>query len=230
MKSRLFSILAVASVLACGGLVVSCGDKTDDLVVSEDNFTDLPESRDLPFSYEDGNKEISFKAPGAWHIELQPGVDWVYFSPSSGRQGRNTVVVKVGKNMGAEGRTAGFSLVCGSLKEDFTVRQPEFGGTLPGWGEAETSIIDKATIPDFDKFFANSEHGAKILYKNAQFSFARYKSSEHFFVFWTPEFGDNPNAPSVPANMRVDIDDLLAKAEKFYDKSCISVLRKPMAW
>ena len=78
-------------------------------------------------------------------------------------------------------------------------------------------MISPSDIPDYDKFFVNSEWGPTILSKSAKFSFARYKSSEHFFVFWAPEFGDDPNASTVPANMRVDIDDLLAKAEKFFD-------------
>lgn len=42
------------------------------------------------------------------------------------------------------------------------------------------------------------------------------KQSEHFFVFWEPGFGDNPNAESVPEALRVDVDDLLQKAEQFY--------------
>jgi hypothetical protein len=52
---------------------------------------------------------------------------------------------------------------------------------------------------------------------DAKWSFKHSKESEHFVVFWDSRFGDNPNASSVPANMRVDIDDLLKKAEKFYE-------------
>ena len=53
--------------------------------------------------------------------------------------------------------------------------------------------------------------------ENAKFSFTRYKQSEHFFVFWEAGFGPDPNAISVPQNLRVDIDDLLEKAEIFYE-------------
>lgn len=52
---------------------------------------------------------------------------------------------------------------------------------------------------------------------NAKWSFKHSKESDHFVVFWDSRFGDNPNASSVPSNMRVDIDDLLKKAEKFYE-------------
>lgn len=52
---------------------------------------------------------------------------------------------------------------------------------------------------------------------SAKWSFKHSKESEHFVVFWDKSFGDDPNASSVPSNMRVDIDDLLRKAEKFYE-------------
>lgn len=52
---------------------------------------------------------------------------------------------------------------------------------------------------------------------SAKWSFKHSKESEHFVVFWDKSFGDDPNASSVPSNMRVDIDDLLKKAEKFYE-------------
>lgn len=67
-----------------------------------------------------------------------------------------------------------------------------------------------------------------VLYKPNEFSsmdftkesskwcFARSKESEHFVVFWEAGFGSNPNASTVPSNLRVDIDDLLKKAERFY--------------
>ena len=51
---------------------------------------------------------------------------------------------------------------------------------------------------------------------SSQWSFKHSKESEHFVVFWDSAFGDDPNASTVPSGMRVDIDDLLLKAEKFY--------------
>lgn len=55
-----------------------------------------------------------------------------------------------------------------------------------------------------------------MLRSDARWSWWRMKQSEHFFVFWEPGFGDDPNAESVPEALRVDIDDLLQKAEQFY--------------
>lgn len=50
-----------------------------------------------------------------------------------------------------------------------------------------------------------------------RWNFARSKESEHFVVFWDRPFGDNPNAATVPSSYRVDIDNLLKKAEQFYE-------------
>lgn len=52
--------------------------------------------------------------------------------------------------------------------------------------------------------------------RDAKWSFYRHKQSEHFIVFWEVGFGKDPNAKSVSESMRVDVDDLLAKAEQFY--------------
>lgn len=52
--------------------------------------------------------------------------------------------------------------------------------------------------------------------ESSKWCFKRSRESEHFIVFWEAGFGDNPGSTSVPSGMRVDIDDLLKKAEQFY--------------
>ena len=48
-------------------------------------------------------------------------------------------------------------------------------------------------------------------------SFARCRQSEHFIVFWGKGYGTNdPNSDTIPSEYRVNIDDLLAKAEQFF--------------
>lgn len=61
-------------------------------------------------------------------------------------------------------------------------------------------------------------------YKNMNFNdtsstwcYPRSRQSEHFIVFWAKPFGDkDPNGSAIPSDYRIDIDDLLAKAESFY--------------
>lgn len=58
---------------------------------------------------------------------------------------------------------------------------------------------------------------------DSRWNFKRSKESEHWVVFWDKEFGDDPaNAPSATdkdgnvIDMRVDINDMLLKAEQYY--------------
>ena len=46
-----------------------------------------------------------------------------------------------------------------------------------------------------------------------KWSWNRYKQSEHFYFFWEVALGSDPNSSLVPSDLRLDIDDLLAKVE-----------------
>jgi hypothetical protein len=80
------------------------------------------------------------------------------------------------------------------------------------------TILNPADIQDYDKLYKPKEfNNIDMLRSNSKWSFVRSKQSTHFIVFWEEGFGSNPNASSVPEALRVDIDDLLEKAEEFYD-------------
>ncbi|MDR3188445.1 MAG: DUF4859 domain-containing protein [Prevotellaceae bacterium] len=80
-----------------------------------------------------------------------------------------------------------------------------------------------------DTTFIPSEEDTSRIYKPREFAamdwyrsssrwcYARSRQSEHFIVFWETGFGSDPNASTAPQALRVDVDDLLAKAEAFYD-------------
>jgi len=50
---------------------------------------------------------------------------------------------------------------------------------------------------------------------SSNWSFTRSKTSDDFIVFWEPGFGNDPKY--VQGNLKFDVDDLLVKAEKFFD-------------
>lgn len=55
---------------------------------------------------------------------------------------------------------------------------------------------------------------------SSNWSFDRSRESEHFIVFWGKGYGDeDPGSQTVDEVYRVDIDDLLEKAELFYDQN-----------
>jgi hypothetical protein len=82
---------------------------------------------------------------------------------------------------------------------------------------SDVIILLESDVQDFDKFYKPEEHrNVDFLKSDSKWNFVHSKQSEHFIVFWEQGFGDNPNASTVPSAMRVDIDDLLAKAETYY--------------
>lgn len=79
-------------------------------------------------------------------------------------------------------------------------------------------ILSESDVVDFENFYKPGEHkNVDFLRGDSKWTFVRSKQSDHFIVFWEEGFGENPNASSVTQVMRVDIDDMLQKAELFYD-------------
>ncbi len=79
-------------------------------------------------------------------------------------------------------------------------------------------VLKESDIADYAKFYKPEElKSTNMLRGDSKWSFVRSKQSAHFIVFWEAGFGSDPNASSVSEALRVDVDDLLAKAETFYD-------------
>jgi hypothetical protein len=156
-----------------------------------------------------GTIEIRFIASGKWTAEIS--ADWVTIDRM---EGMGTYLTKLNatikKNDAREPRTATIAIICGTAKGEIAITQGENTEPLP-------KVLTPSEIPDYEKFYKPAEHAKlEMLTEGANWSFFRHKQSEHFFVFWEPGFGDDPNAETVNAALRVDIDDLLTKAEQFY--------------
>jgi hypothetical protein len=79
------------------------------------------------------------------------------------------------------------------------------------------NTLDASEVADFDKYYKPAEFASMdMLSRDARWSWWRSRQSEHFVVFWESGFGTDPNAATVDAALRVDIDDLLQRAERFY--------------
>jgi len=79
-------------------------------------------------------------------------------------------------------------------------------------------VLKPTDITDYAKYYKPQEFKElDMLRSDSKWSFVRSKQSTHFIVFWAADFGKDPNASTVPEAMRVDVDDLLKKAEAFYD-------------
>jgi hypothetical protein len=85
---------------------------------------------------------------------------------------------------------------------------------------ADSDVQGKLTvIPAGKKIYKPAQDGIRNLNfynEGSAWSYHRMASSENIVVFWEPGFGDDPNAATIPQNLKVDVGDLLEKGEQFY--------------
>lgn len=216
---RIAAAMAVAATLP---LATSCAD--DDMSKTMPDYDPRYKGK-VVFGNSDYNVEsqaqevsIAFDSDKAWTATLTTDgeeTSWASVSPDSGEPGEGLkVTVKLDEN-----------------ESTTNARQTKLTITTEK-GEAQTvtiaqnykvHLLDPTAIADYAKYLcpsAGNEHFEKgpdfMLRQDAYYSWHRMRQSEHFFVFWSPEFGADPNAETVKESMRVDVDDLLAKAEQFY--------------
>jgi len=111
-------------------------------------------------------------------------------------------------------RTATITISCGASSEQFTLTQTA----------SLTELVHGTDdIPDIDKFYLPArynegfEKGADGMKQStSKYCWSRMRQSEHFFLFWEAGYGDDPNSEA-NGSRRVDVDDFLQKAEKFYE-------------
>lgn len=156
-----------------------------------------------------GSETTRVKADQNWSVS---GIDqdWVVVEPMSGEANEmTTVTITIAKNTEDTVRTAIITIRSGSSTREITVTQNSAAGT-----------IDPSTI-DVSKIYIPQELKGMDLYSStSQWFFGRSKQSEHFIVFWGKgydEYGIITPSNYPNSVYKVDIDDLLAKAESFYD-------------
>jgi hypothetical protein len=135
--------------------------------------------------------------------------DWVSADPMTGMAGEmTTVTLTIGKNTLDTERTAVVTVTSGATEREISITQKSSLGT-----------IDPSTI-DVSKIYIPQELRSMDLYTSSStWFFGRSKQSEHFIVFWGKgydEYGIVTPTNYSNATYRVDIDDLLEKAEQFY--------------
>ena len=157
-----------------------------------------------------------------WTATVESGSEWLKLVSGNGSGGANQKLsFEMTKNTSKDARQALIAVSCGAAKTSLKVTQ---AGTT-------VEIMEVSQIKDYDKYYCPStwndgfEKGPdNMLRSDAKWSWFRSKQSEHFFVFWEAGFGSDPNSSDLPDGMRVDIDDLLQKAEQFY-KTNVTTLK-----
>ncbi len=206
MTKDLKYLFTLCCLLLAGVFTAGCSD--DDSVADETAISIADQYLNLSVEADVTSTTITFTARSSWSATVgSDATSWLSLDTTSGIGGSFTVKVKTTVNTNETSRTGTITLTCSKSAVTITVTQG--GSTLV--------IMEESDIPDFDKYYKPAEFSRMdMLRSDAQWSWCRYKQSEHFFVFWEDGFGNDPNDSSVPSALRVDIDDLLEKAEQFY--------------
>ena len=148
--------------------------------------------------------EVGVTSRSVW--SARSDASWLTLKSANGVGGSEKLTFEMTKNTSKDARTATITITCGSSTSTLKVTQA--GTTI--------EIMDQSQVKDFDKYYKPKEFNFDMLRNDAKWSWFRSKQSEHFFVFWDAYFGDDPNSSSLAEGDRVDVDDLLQKAEQFY--------------
>ena len=160
---------------------------------------------------------LVFSCDHQWTLEIPEEAGWLSSEKMSGKSGKTIRIPLVAKENTGPQRSATCRIVSGSKKKKFTVTQA-----------AAVFALQASEVQDLDKYYQPLEFNFDMLRSDSKWSWCRSKQSEHFVVFWDIQYGqyglyadrmgEEMTWPSncKTASMKVDIDDLLAKAEEFY--------------
>ncbi|MDE6374788.1 MAG: DUF4859 domain-containing protein [Alistipes sp.] len=195
---------------------VACSGKDADLSAASGEIV-LGPKRELSFDCAASETAFSFSCSEAWRIETDDASAWIAVSPDAGPGSRNRclVTVCVESNDSPEERSGAFRIVSGSNAIAVPVVQKHAARVL---SDEEVAAL----VGNTDCVYAGHlENFAALKRSDSEWFWGRSRQSDHFIVFWDrgyDEYGDiDPNDESVSSSIRVDVDDLLRKAEIYYD-------------
>jgi len=170
---------------------------------------------------DEGSKTIIFTCDGPWKVYIpEEAQSWLSADPAEGEGSskRQSFKLNYAANTGAE-RSATIELRAGISVAKIKVTQTQV-----------TLVLTAADVEDLDRYYQPKEFNFDMMRSDSKWSFCRSKQSEHFIVFWDIKYGEyglygekmgventSPATLSKSHSMYVDIDDLLAKAEQFFD-------------
>ena len=151
---------------------------------------------------------LTVSSRAVWNASVESGSDWLKLLSGKGVGGASEKLsFEMTKNTTKSPRVAVIKVTSGTASTSLEVTQ----------APSSVEIMDPSQIKDYDKYYKPAEFSnIDMLRSDAKWSWFRSKQSAHFFVFWDAYFGDDPNSTSLAEGDRVDVDDLLQKAEQFY--------------
>lgn len=156
---------------------------------------------------------LKVKSTYLWKIEAPEDADWVTPSVFEGDSSNSytSVYFYISANETASERSAKFVIRSGKDKQNFKITQAR-----------KVKILAEGDV-DVSKIYIPQEIRSMDLYRSdSKWFYGRSRQSEHFIVFWMSgthwdEYGEDPIPTNATSSAyKVDIDDLLEKAEWFY--------------
>lgn len=223
IKSQMPRFLGICFLAAALFGLAACEEKpvpveTPDLTEATIKLSTAKDK--LVIASEEGSVlSVVFSCDHTWKLVVAEEDGWISFDKTEGEAGKIIgVKATAAENTGSE-RKAECQIISGVSTLDFVITQNQ-----------ATLTLTPADIPDYDKIYIpNVDFTGDPLKSNAPWSFCRSKQSEHFIVFWDKQYGEyglygdkmgvENTSPTTCTNsrMRVDIDELLEKAEKFFE-------------
>lgn len=170
-------------------------------------------------SEEGSTGNFIFKTDYKWTLEIPEDATWLTADKMEGEKRVSSMIkFTATANTGAQPRTATCTIKSGKNSKKLTVRQQQV-----------TLVLTAEDVEDLKRYYKPQEFNFDMFRSDSKWSFCRSKQSEHFIVFWDIKYGEyglygermgvENTSPSTckTASMRVDIDDLLEKAEQFFD-------------
>ena len=214
---RNLGICFIISLLSFG--LASC-EQTEPVDMTEATVKLVTDDDKLRVGPEEGaTTTVVFSCDHKWKLTVAEDATWLTFDKYEGQSGKLlTLKVTAAENSGSE-RVAACQIVSGVTVFDFEIVQNQ-----------ATLVLKSSDVPDYEKIYIpNIDFTGDPLRSDAPWSFCRSKQSEHFIVFWDKQYGEyglygdkmgvENTSPTTCTNsrMRVDIDELLEKAEQYFE-------------
>lgn len=211
MKYRFLKFFFASLML--GFAVTSCSDSDEPEAPKGGMITINQADQNINVDCDAEWQSFTFVTRAAWTAELEEKADWLTLAQTSGAGGASQKIgFDLNRNTKKESRTATIVIKCAGETAKVVVTQ---AGTT-------RDEIDPADIPNYEMFYypgPQSEYFTSkeaLLLSDSKYNWNHMKQSKHFFCFWDTRFGPDPNGADVPDWAKVDVDDLLEKAEHFY--------------
>lgn len=149
---------------------------------------------------------LTIQSTYAWNAVSD--ADWITMSQTMGQADTEyKILVRAQTNGKPEAREATITITSG--KSNKTVKVVQERGAL---------IVTPDQVPDFDKIYIPKEYEREDFFSSdGKWFFGRSAQSEHFILFWDPDYGDGVERhPGNVGQYKVDVKALLDWAENCY--------------